>query len=370
MSLFDEVQKKSNTKASELVNVCVIGRGGAGKSSLLNALTGTELFETGVKTDVTVDALTKLHGQIKFTDLPGYGTDRFRIDSWKEEFSPEKYHLFLFVIDGKITSEDEEFSKTLKSNQSTMLVVRTKDDALKGSKKKGITKESLRQDIRNDVKQRLGVSDVIFTGQGEDEDDVYGVEDLKEKVTSNLDNAHRSAFTLWAKSFSKDELRKKTSLAKKKLESDVDTIIDRGWFGYRKVKESELEWMYRNIQSIYNVTEADVQKHKDIYGVSAELEEALDAMPYGLAGGALIGGLIAAFFTGGASLLATSALVAGGSAAAGGTVVGSLSALFSSMSSEELLAIGEKMLKSAEHVANIIIDDALKAKAEELNINL
>ena len=78
------------------VKIALIGQPGAGKSSLINALTGKDLFETGVRTDVTVKKQEAKLNNLYIVDLPGYGTKRFPLNSWLEEFQPEKPRRTVF----------------------------------------------------------------------------------------------------------------------------------------------------------------------------------------------------------------------------------------------------------------------------------
>ena len=91
MNLEEEMQAKWEEKKRELeeeVHIALVGQPGAGKSSLINKLIGRKLFETGVHTDTTVDMQEAAFGTLRIHDLPGYGTARFPVERWAEEFHP------------------------------------------------------------------------------------------------------------------------------------------------------------------------------------------------------------------------------------------------------------------------------------------
>lgn len=210
-SIRQEAQDAAKNKKSELdiVRIAVIGKGGAGKSSLINAIVDDYICETGVDTDTTIEKSIDIHfGSLVFTDLPGYGTKGFPKDKWESQFQPEQYDLLLHVVNSKLTKDDSEFCEKVTNNDLPIVVVRTFDDLLKSDKARK------RAEIRQDLTKAYGKSmPVSFVGQGEDEDDYYGVDECHEQIEAKLSSAKKYAFNRWAKAYTLEQLDKKTEAA-------------------------------------------------------------------------------------------------------------------------------------------------------------
>ena len=179
--LAQELRKKWEEMENTEVKIALVGQPGSGKSSLINALLGKKLFEVGVHTDTTVVAQEEKFGDLIITDLPGYGTGRFPINEWVEEFKPEQYDLYIFVFSGKLHDSDAKLFKYLKKwreeRNHPFFVVRNKADEIWDDDK---TQEELQAIIRNDVKDRMDDNDakVYFTSCRQK----TGLDDLKEDI--------------------------------------------------------------------------------------------------------------------------------------------------------------------------------------------
>ena len=179
-----EMQSKWEEKKRELeeeVHIALVGQPGAGKSSLINKLIGRKLFETGVHTDTTVDMQEAEFGTLRIHDLPGYGTVRFPVERWVEEFHPEQYDLYLFVFEGKLHDSDAILFNYLKQwrdeREHPFFIVRNKKDQIWDEEK---PKDALMDEIARDVRDKLGEPDAAVqfvscrTGEG--------IEELKQAI--------------------------------------------------------------------------------------------------------------------------------------------------------------------------------------------
>ena len=184
MNLEEEMQAKWEEKKRELeeeVHIALVGQPGAGKSSLINKLIGRKLFETGVHTDTTVDMQEAAFGTLRIHDLPGYGTVRFPVERWVEEFHPEQYDLYLFVFEGKLHDSDAILFNYLKQwrdeREHPFFIVRNKKDQIWDEEK---PKDALMDEIARDVRDKLGEPDAAVqfvscrTGEG--------IEELKQAI--------------------------------------------------------------------------------------------------------------------------------------------------------------------------------------------
>src|SRR5699024_2957671 len=90
-------------KASEnaQIRIGIIGDSGTGKSSLINAIAGKYVAETGAtETTNEPQEITLENGQVTFVDLPGCGTRKWPLKNYVHRLSLESYDAFLLVNNG------------------------------------------------------------------------------------------------------------------------------------------------------------------------------------------------------------------------------------------------------------------------------
>lgn len=209
--LKEELEKKRRTMDT-VVNIALIGQPGAGKSSLINALVGKRLFETGVHTDTTVEAQPYQLDKLIITDLPGYGTARFPFNKWMEKFHPEKLDLYLFVFDGKLHEADLDlfkfFEKWKSERKHPYFIVRNKEDQLWDDFK---SLEELKKDIQRDISSKMGKPNLkIYFTSCKTKD---GIKDLKKDILSeNIPNILRSRLIAEFRATSKEDLDQKRNI--------------------------------------------------------------------------------------------------------------------------------------------------------------
>jgi GTP-binding protein EngB required for normal cell division len=74
----EKIRRKLEEDKATKVRVALFGQPGAGKSSLINKITGKKnLAQAGVETDKTTKAKEYEANGLIFVDLPGYGTTGF-----------------------------------------------------------------------------------------------------------------------------------------------------------------------------------------------------------------------------------------------------------------------------------------------------
>lgn len=156
--LFDQLQREDDAR----VRVAVFGQPGAGKSSLVNGLTGRSQARVGVHTDTTTDARVYACGQLDLIDLPGYGTERFPSATYAERFQTSSFDLFLCVTSNKLTQSDVELFRALRAAGKTCIFVRHQADTLWAI---DLTRDELERGVVEDIHQELGdgTVTVLFT---------------------------------------------------------------------------------------------------------------------------------------------------------------------------------------------------------------
>ena len=144
-SLLNDIQRNE----SSFSRIAVVGQPGAGKSTLINRLVGEKVAKTGVGTDTTKDAQEYDFPQIfqKLVDTPGYDTEMFTFNRWKEKFSLQKYDVFILMFKGKLHEKDGQLFSELKNwnreRNHPLFVVRNFSDGLSNDEK-----NSIRQDVK------------------------------------------------------------------------------------------------------------------------------------------------------------------------------------------------------------------------------
>jgi GTPase len=125
-----ELQQMLEKLDQQLVQIAVFGMVGRGKSSVLNALLGKNIFRTGALHGVTRNEQGELwqEGQVKLVDTPGIdevdGDSRAAIASSVAKQSD----LILFVIAGDITQVEYEAFLQLRQASKPILLVFNKID--------------------------------------------------------------------------------------------------------------------------------------------------------------------------------------------------------------------------------------------------
>jgi GTP-binding protein EngB required for normal cell division len=211
MSILDELERLRKRKAeidATTVSIALFGQPGAGKSSLINRLTGQKLAKEGVRTDTTTEPARYDWNGLHLVDLPGYGTATFPGDTYAERFKIHEFDLFLCVFDGKLHQDDTRLFRFLKKLGKVSLFVRNKRD---GIWEEGKTIEELEGSIIEDVAHQVGSPEKVYFTSCRT---TYGLNDLEDAITEHLHDAKRERWYRSAQAFSEEFLKKKESSAK------------------------------------------------------------------------------------------------------------------------------------------------------------
>ena len=134
----------SSVPASERVHIAFFGNRNAGKSSLVNAVTGQDLSLVSDVAGTTTDPVTKSMellplGPVLIIDTPGYDDvgelGQMRVERTKKVI--RKTDIAVVCIDSSrgITESDREMLELLKKRELPYVVALTKQDLEKGAKK-------------------------------------------------------------------------------------------------------------------------------------------------------------------------------------------------------------------------------------------
>src|SRR6476659_2897179 len=111
----DEIVSHVKKRFAEKPKVAFAGFGNAGKSSLLNAIYGSEVMRVSMKTDQTAGPEVAERFGIDFLDTPGIGTSKFSFESIVDMGIFDQQHVVIHVLNGAsaIAREDEKLHRVL-----------------------------------------------------------------------------------------------------------------------------------------------------------------------------------------------------------------------------------------------------------------
>ena len=123
------------TPAAQRLHIALYGRRNAGKSSLINALTGQQVALVSPVAGTTADPVKKameLHpiGPVLFIDTAGYDDEgelgQLRVEATRDTL--QRADVALLVISGQPSQEDLGWAQQLREKNTPFLVVQTKGD--------------------------------------------------------------------------------------------------------------------------------------------------------------------------------------------------------------------------------------------------
>jgi predicted GTPase len=116
---YEEIRENAEKAAKTPVYIALFGQPGAGKSSLINAITGQAgLAKVGVENEATSERKDFEWNNLILSDLPGYGTAKFPAETYRTQFKIDKFDLFLCVTSGKLKEDDIAFFRELRKEKN------------------------------------------------------------------------------------------------------------------------------------------------------------------------------------------------------------------------------------------------------------
>lgn len=206
MSIHSEVEKlkqQIEEEQKEKLKIALFGQPGAGKSSIINRLVGSNVAKVGQKTDVTVEAQIIEWNNLLLVDLPGYGTTKFPKNEYFETFNVDDFNIYLCVFSGKFHAADTEFFHQLRNKGRVCIFVRNHHDEIWED---GRSIEDLEKEIIDDVQKQVQSNEsVVFTSCRNKK----GFDELSNMIEVNIDDANKEKWVKSAKAYSVEFLEKK-----------------------------------------------------------------------------------------------------------------------------------------------------------------
>lgn len=188
---------------SKNLKVAFFGQPGAGKSSLINKLVGSDVTSSSPRTDETREAQIIEWRGLFLVDLPGYGTSVFPSHVFEERFDIYEFDLYICVFSGKFSSADSEFFRELRNKQKICILVRNKQDDLW---QQGKSIEQIEEEICQDVNAQLGGDNEIFFTSCRSS---YGIAGLLIAINAVLDDCMKTRWCNSAKILSSKFIKEK-----------------------------------------------------------------------------------------------------------------------------------------------------------------
>jgi small GTP-binding protein len=199
------------------VNVALIGEPGVGKSSLMNAIVGRKVAQTGATGETTLTAQSVPHDEVAgviFWDLPGCGTPNHPRETYiADQHLLENYDLFVLVTDKRIRQGDEWLYRQLcKEAGQPFFVVRTHFDQVIDEMDETEARARIHEDIRKQLSESSDLRVYIVALKGPRE---FDLGPLMEAIIDSLSGLKRDKVALAVAPLTEELLRKKRLSAEK-----------------------------------------------------------------------------------------------------------------------------------------------------------
>jgi small GTP-binding protein len=158
-SIIPDLIKEAMEKVSEWENtnirIAIAGKSGRGKSSLINAIAGEKVADTGtVETTQERRSYTTSSGLV-LEDLPGCSTTKFPSATYFDDMELQNCDAVVLVISDRVFEDDVDLFNMLKKHNIPCFIVRTKVDSAitdafhDSGKDESAALKEMKQDIQN-----------------------------------------------------------------------------------------------------------------------------------------------------------------------------------------------------------------------------
>ena len=178
----------------------IIGRKGAGKSSLINAIVGEKIADVGV-TETTMEVGQPYENRgLLFYDLPGYPTEKFPRETYIEKMGIKDSDCVIIVTSDRFYEDELLLIREISKIQPSIAIyaVRTKIDysVQRNRKDKGEDEETTLRKIYEELRDNIQdapVKGIYLTSA--DYPTAYDLDKLLNDISSNLSEIKKECFT-------------------------------------------------------------------------------------------------------------------------------------------------------------------------------
>lgn len=199
------------------VHVALIGESGAGKSSLVNAIVGRKVAETGGAAETTQHAQEIPHREVDglvFVDLPGCGTPTHPRETYIEKQRLlHDYDVFILVTDRRIRQGDDFlYSELCRKQRKPFFIVRTHFDVLMTEMDEEEARRTITDDFRKQLASGNELQPYMVALKGTNS---YDLGRLIEDIINSLSGWKKDKAVLAVAAMTEEILKKKRESAEK-----------------------------------------------------------------------------------------------------------------------------------------------------------
>lgn len=209
----DLLRKELDALEGVQVRIAVIGRSGVGKSSLINALYGEKVAETG-SIETTEEPQAYSVGGLVLVDLPGCGTTRFPKETYVEDLDLAQYDAFVLVVAKRVYEDDLDLKNTIVTRLGKEVhVVRSMvDQDVENARRDGRTPEETLTLQRDDLARQFPETPSLWLVSSP-YPRKFDFPAFEEALVSGLSEKKRDKFVYAAQAYTEGQLAAKREVA-------------------------------------------------------------------------------------------------------------------------------------------------------------
>jgi uncharacterized protein (DUF697 family) len=196
-----------------VVRIAVIGRSGVGKSSLINALYGEKVAQTGSIETTEEPQEFNVRG-LTLVDLPGCGTTRFPRDTYVEDLGLAHYDAFILVVAKRIYEDDLELMAAItgRLGKNVHVVRSMVDQDVANARRDGRTEEETLTLLRDDLAARFAAGTRLWLVASPNPRR-FDFPALEASLSDDLTDRKRDKFVIAAQAYTEEQLSRKREVA-------------------------------------------------------------------------------------------------------------------------------------------------------------
>lgn len=214
-----KLSEKGRKYRNTTVSGALIGQSGSGKSSLINALVGEDICDTGIVETTMEKSGPYSKNGVSFYDLPGCGTTKFPREEYVSKMDLASFDFIVLVTSNRFYENDLFLIQEVQKLKKPIFIVRTKIDQSIEEGKFNMPRKSEPETLNIcllDLEQYLtNVKHYGIYLVSSRQPTKFDLGNLITKISDNLTKLKRDKFIAEAFISNEEILKKKRKIAKK-----------------------------------------------------------------------------------------------------------------------------------------------------------